>query len=742
VSAKEKQGEPLSPAREVEIRFSAEDHRTTRYVSGRVVFDESFRDGRLVSRYWSPCGQVWPETYVGGIHWPADRPADTFIVGIDGRDLAGSYSWAGGEVQPDPSGYRADGGTVVHGVVTLLHEAKNVRVKVHTRLDGSAFLIRWLEISNLSGAAVGITAACPFAGMLWNHRYDEHLPPDCDSPFEIAYNHLFDWGQEGDFWFEPLRDGVRTVNGNKRGRSGHGRPAFWARDRCTGQTVVCELAWGGNYEFALDCRLHEQGGISKRRPPAPKAELFFRIGLSGHDPVLRVLPPGETVTTPAAHLALFQHPFDAVVQATHDHVRRVVMPEQVPGRHVEIEANHRGYLRNRENEPDLKRDIDVAASIGAEMYVIDAGWFGNDPNYWSPNVGDWFAGSWLPNGLEAIVEHAKRKGMKFGLWAEIEAAGENSTLRKERPDWLYRRDDRPVAGGRALDLSQPCVAEWVESEIARMIRQYGLDMYRLDHNHHLCPSGNRWFEGYTEDLTWRYYDNLYAVFDRLRAKFPDVVFQNCASGGGRLDWGTMHRFHNTEASDWMRFPRGLRILYGLSMSLPPEIMLRTFGTETGEHDLDGDVDTQLRVICLCRPIFRGIAPSPEELTPFLKDRIERHLDLYRTFIRPVMIEGRVFHHSGFLPLFERTPWCVLEYARPDTTAAVGAIFRTAGCGAPELVFRPRGLDPGRDYSVTSDNSGLRFVAAGHALIRDGVLVRLEQPHSSELLMFREAPKER
>ena len=82
----------------------------------------------------------------------------------------------------------------------------------------------------------------------------------------------------------------------------------------------------------------------------------------------------------------------------------------------------------------------------------------------------------------------------------------------------------------------------------------------------------------TEDLTWRYYDNLYAMFDRLRARFPRVVFQNCAGGGGRLDWGTMARFHTVELSDWMRLPRGVKILNGVTMSLPPEALLRTFGT--------------------------------------------------------------------------------------------------------------------------------------------------------------------
>ena len=142
--------------------------------------------------------------------------------------------------------------------------------------------------------------------------------------------------------------------------------------------------------------------------------------------------------------------------------------------------------------------MEVAKSIGTELYVIDAGWYGNEPNVWWKNVGDWHAGAWLPNGLEPVPERAHQLGMKFGLWVEVEAVGENSTLRREHPDWLYRRDGEPVASARALDLTNPIVAAWVQSEIERVIEQYKLDMFRIDHNHTLAPSGNRqvrWHDG-------------------------------------------------------------------------------------------------------------------------------------------------------------------------------------------------------------------------------------------------------
>jgi alpha-galactosidase len=703
-----------------------------RFHTGRVVLDEAFLGGRLCTRYWSAAGQVVPEMHAGKISWAADEPADSFAVSVDGQDLAGGYEWIEAGEEPDASGLRAARSGVACAVVRLAHPAATAEVRVHTRLDGGPFVVRWLEISNRSSRAVAITRVSPFAGMVWTRRIGENPIPgtagEPPSPFELAYTHRFDGGQEGDFWFEPLPDGVKTVDGGRLGRSGWGRPAFWVRDLVNGQTLVCELAWGGNYEFSLDCRI---------RPAANVAKLFFKMGLSGHEEALRVLAPGETVRTPAVHVGFFQDDVDRIVQATHEHVRSVVMPAQVNGRHVEIEANHRGYLCDRENEPALLKDEVVAAAIGAEVYVIDAGWYGNDPNHWWNNAGDWTAGSWLTNGLEPVAAHARELGMRFGLWVEIEAAGANSTLKKQHPEWLLSRDGKPV-NDRALDFSNPEVGSWAEAELERLIRQYGLELCRIDHNHTMSPSGNRRIDGHTEDLTWRYYENFAGMIARLRKKFPDVVFQNCAGGGGRLDWGTLGLFHNTELSDWARLPRSLRILNGVSMSLPPEILLRTFGTEAGEHDQDGDVDSQLRAACLGRPIFRGIAPGIAELTPFLKDRIDHHLDLYRSFIRPMLADCRVFHHTPFVPLFGSTPWCVLEYVSRDRRRGIAALFRTMAGGPDEFVLKPRGLRLDRSYRVTMDNREESFEAGGSDLVRGGVAVRLANVMSSELVLFEEA----
>lgn len=704
-----------------------------RYTSGTFVYDEVFTGGRLTTRWWSSDGGIRPEMHYRPDVWfdkvaPA-FPTGAFELAIEGETLTNGWRWIGAEERPDTSGFRGEGRPVRHCVVRLQHERRLIEVAIHTRIDGSPFMLRWLEIKNTGQDATAISAVAPWTGMIWHHRANEHTPADATTPFELAYNHHFRWGEEGDFYWEPLDFGTKSFDGGRQGKSGWSRPAFLLKNRANGETLWVELGWSGNWRMDFDCRKDER---------ANGVALSFGIGADAGDPALRVIDAGETVKSPTVHLALFHTDIDSCVHAAHDHVRHVIMPPQVPGRHQRIEANHRGYICDRESEAGIKREVDMAAEIGAEMFVIDAGWYGPDPNVWAANVGDWYAGKWLPNDLEPIVAYAHERGLLFGLWLEIESVGKAALLRQEHPDWVLLRDGEPLTDGRSLDLARPEVVAWMESEIVRVIERYGLDLFRLDYNTRALEGGNRVYQGFVENTLWRHCEALYGIFDRVRARFPDVIFENCAGGGGRLDWEILRRFQITEITDWMRAPRGLKILYGLTYALPPEICLRTFGTETGEHVLEGDIDYQLRTVILSHPIFRGISPSLEELNPLFRDRIRHAVDLYKSFIRPLLPECRVYHHTGPLPIFEQTPWCVFEYAAATRTQAVIGLFRTFDGGDDCYVVRPRGLDRSRTYTVTSDTSGESVRYTGRELADDGIRVRLEANLTSELLLIEES----
>jgi alpha-galactosidase len=217
-----------------------------------------------------------------------------------------------------------------------------------------------------------------------------------------------------------------------------------------------------------------------------------------------------------------------------------------------------------------------------------------------------------------------------------------------------------------------------------------------------------------------------------------VILQNCASGGGRLDFGILSRFHNTELSDFLRAPRALKIFNGMTWVLPPEYLLRTFGTETGGMEADGDLDLQLRQALMARPIFRGIAPNQAEFNPLLRAKIRSEVARFKDWVRPVMAGARVYHHTPLTEVMQPAPWVVLEYARPDHARAAAWLFRTSADGAEEWVLRPRGLDQGRRYRVTLANSGQSFEMDGADLASRGIPVPLSSTLTSAMLLFEAA----
>jgi alpha-galactosidase len=693
-----------------------------RFTSGLMICDEELNAGRWINRYWNSGGQIKADIQMEGQgERRSGLPVDAFQLSIEGQDLAGTWEWVKAEQKQVD---RPAKGLLV--TVELRSTARPITVRVQTLLSGGPVMVRWLEIVNTGAKTTAITRVSPWSGILWDTSgVSERVQAGSEAPFEVATAKYEEWGHEGAWVFNPVSNGTVAVAGT-RGKSGWGHPSFFARNRATGEWFVASLGWSGNWAMHVT-GTHDEAKNSAR--------LFFDLGPAAADPVLRTIAPGENVKSPETHLLLMHSDLDHVIQALHEHVRRDILPPPIPGREYQVESNHRGYIVNHESEAGMKREIDIAASVGAEEFLVDAGWFGPEPNQWWNNVGDWYAGAWLPNDLTPVREYARSKGLLFGLWVEIEGMGAASKLKKEHPEWIETRNGQPVAGGRQLDLSNPAAAAWAESEIARLIQKYDLDMFRIDYNMSVEEGGNRMRDGFLENDQWRHVEALYTIFDHIHARFPKVILQNCAGGGGRLDYGIMRRFNNTELSDWMRGPRALKILNGMTWLFPPEVLLRTFGTEVGDIEGDGDIDLQLREALMARPIFRGISPTLDELNPLLGQRIRDSVAEFKQTIRPIMVGSRVFHHTPVLPMTEPSPWVVLEYATVDEHRAVVGLFRTSQSGDPVYRFFPRGLDLSRNYQVKFGNSGQTVEISGDRLLQEGIPVRLDDALTSEMLIF-------
>lgn len=701
----------------VDVKARPLPNAGARFSSELTIYDEGMLDGRLVGRYWSPIGRLRAEKEMEPKEY-ASPWADAFLIEIGGNAVRQQWTWVGAKTEGAAT------------VVELKHSSDPLRVRVHTKLDGTPVLMRWLEITNTSDKPLPLSGLAPLSGQLWRIWWQpQTFPQRLDQPFRLARFRHSGWGEEGDFGWSALADGEFAFDNGRTGKSGWGNPFFIARNEATGDYFVCALGWSGEWKMEF---------LRQQRAADAVESLYFRTRVISTDPVMRVIAPGETVTSPVVHIGHLTGELDDVVQAMHDHVRRSVIAPQPAGRAQLVQDNHWGYQSGVETEEGIKGVVDAAASVGVELFIFDAGWYGNKRNDWGNQVGDWRPGSWLPNGLKPISDYVHSKGLLFGLWLEAESIGKSTKLREQHPDFVLLRNGQPAFGGRALDLTKPEVAAWLEAELTRVFTEYGVDLFRLDYN--VTDSrggGNRVRDGFLENTTWRYYEAFYPMLERLRKKFPKMIFENCAGGGARTDLGILRYMNTTWISDVSVLPKSVKILNGMTMLLPPEICNRTYGTQWDIQRQHGDLDTQLRVTLFAHPTGIGIAPSLADLNPANARRVRHAYELYKTFIRPMLSTSRVYHHTPEMPYETPGGWLVLEYAARDRARAYAGTFRLSGEGEPEYVFRPRGLRPGARYRVTFDNSGDTITKTGYDLRQDGIRVRLAGGIRSELLLFEE-----
>jgi alpha-galactosidase len=686
---------------------------TISYRTGWVVYEESLLKSRFVGRGWNGSGFV--SYYDGRIAPNEHAMPEAFVLQIDGQLLTNDWEWGGLEkTSSDPAH--------VHAIVTLKHKIRPVTVRVHTKLDGSPVITRWLEIINTANKPAALAEVKPWSGVLQKtKRWRSLLQGTTTSLYSLGYFDTSNWGEEGSFHWYDLPSATFRIDGRYR-RDRYRAPFFVLRNNATGEHFIGELAWTGGYcfEFDLNTESNESwaGLTYKGGPDAP--------------PPLRVISPGETVTSPEMHLGLVFGSLDAAVQAMHGHVRKSVLRPQARGRGGWIESGIGPELEITVDE--VNHAIDAAGAIGAEVFFIDASWYAKPYGNWWTTVGDWNVDrERFPQGLQPFRDRVHEKGMLWGLWMDAERIGEKSGILQQHPEWLAATFSEEKSSGGQLDLTNPAAAKWMEEQIGRVIAENNLEFFRLDYNTHPGRGIRTIRDGYVENGYWRYYDALYAIYDRLRVRFPNVIFENCAGGGGRTDIGMIQRFDHTDVTDWQIAPRSFLITNGMTLAIPPERIDRLIGGQSGFTT--ADYDFQYRTLLFLLPKVAFLHPMGSAPNPVLIQRTKKWIDFYKNFVRPFMDTSLIYHHTPELNGIDPKGWGVLEMAAEDHSRAICGLFQLATPNNSEYLLRMRGLDVSRRYKVTFDNSGQTAIVDGYALMTQGLTVRLEGALTSELLIF-------
>jgi alpha-galactosidase len=678
-----------------------------------TVYVESLMNGQYVGRAWNGQGQQHFKTQL--LPPEVDAPRQAFWVELDGQLLHSHWEYVDFEQTQEED--------KLHHVLILKHGVRPVTIRVHTVLDGTPIITRWLEITNTGDQPAALSSAYPWSGCLYTGAGLQYRFLKEGELYSVGYMQGHAHGREGQFDWRPLPNSTYRINGRyRRKRARH--PMFVVRNEITGEHFIGQLAWSGGYAFEFDIT---DGPEDANVSPL----LFFRAGPEAPAP-MRIIAPEETVATPEMHLGMVQGDLDEAVQAMHDHIRQSVMMPQPRGRGCWVEGGIAGDIF--ELTPELVNSaIDVSAELGAEVVFIDAGWYGDKDTYWATRVGDWNVGNRLPEGLASFRKRCHEKGMLWGLWMEAERIGHESRMAQDHPEY----GSLSYSGERfsPVDLSNPEVARWFEDSINRVIQENELDFFRLDYNCTLGYGGTRLEGGFVENNYWRYYETLYAVFDRIRARYPDLILENCAGGGGRTDFGMIKRFSHTWVTDQQQPPYSFTIGNGMTIALPPELVDRHLIGQGQPTHLAGSIDWQCRLAMFGRPtigtVLWLVGADPN---PVLKERVKRTVKMYKEFVRPFLPTSRIYHHTPTLThMSDPYGIGVMELVSRDKTKAIAGLFRTAG-PENEYLMRFKGLDPAKRYEVTSDRTGTTFVMEGKDLVYTGLPIRLDSALDSELLL--------
>jgi alpha-galactosidase len=314
----------------------------------------------------------------------------------------------------------------------------------------------------------------------------------------------------------------------------------------SGEAYGLHVAWGGNAGHRVErvpSGLGMADGSGQWLVPGSTTIGGGELLLPGEI----ALAQGESCVTPWVYLAASRAGLDGLAAQFHGHLRSVPAHPRRP-RPVNLNVWEAVYFRH--DFATLAALADIAADAGVERFVLDDGWFRGRRED-RAGLGDWQVDEQVwPGGLHRLVAYVRGRSMQFGLWIEPEMVSPDSDLFRAHLDWILSAGQRrPPLQRRqlVLDLTRPEVAGYLLERISALLAEYEISYVKWDCNRDIIDAGSgaRGGAPATHDQAVA----VYALLDELRSRHPDVEWESCAAGGGRIDLGMLERVQRVWTSD-------------------------------------------------------------------------------------------------------------------------------------------------------------------------------------------------
>ncbi len=528
------------------------------------------------------------------------------------------------------------------------------------------------------------------------------------------------WSRERHMVRRPLAMGKQLVS-SFRGESGHQDHPFLAvmgkgAGQDQGEVYAMHFVYSGN--FVAEAEVNQFGSL----------RLLMGINPEGFEWVLN---PGESFATPEVVCVYSDEGLGKMTHILHDLYRGHLIRSPYLHRRRPVLINNWEATYFDFNTEKLLEIAREASKRGIEMLVMDDGWFqGRHTD--SGSLGDWNVDeNKLKGGLPYLVGEVQKLGMGFGIWFEPEMVSPDSDLYRAHPDWAIQIPGREPVQSRAqyvLDLSRPEVVDYVYEAVASVLRSAPVSYVKWDMNRQMTDVGSTYLgKGRQGELFHRYVLGLYSLQERLTREFPELLLENCASGGARFDPGMLYYSpqvwcsDNTDAIERLAIQEGTALLYPLSAmgahvsACPNHVVGRITPFATRGHvAMAGAFGYEL-----------DITKLPEGEKRLIERQVETYHELY-----PLMLEGDYYRIASWAENHKYDCWQVVAKDKSEALVTYVQVLAEPNCHSRKI--RLKGLDPEAEYQ--QEDNGQRY--KGALLMYGGVLMpRMEGDFASAMIRF-------
>ena len=449
------------------------------------------------------------------------------------------------------------------------------------------------------------------------------------------------------------------------------------------------------------------------------------------------LKAGAAFETPKLAVGFTNNGEEGASQSLAAYVRNDILPathreELRPIIYNSWEATY--YDVNEQQQLELAK---IAGEMGIELFAIDDGWFkGRTDGKSQSGLGNWEVDkNKFPNGLGPVIRQVHETGMKFGIWVEPENVNPNSDIVVENPDWVFQFPNREGNKFRKiLNLGNEKVYQHLLQTFTKLLKENDIDFIKWDQNNYLSEPG--WSGGSAElqrEARIRHTANVYRLVDELRKRFPKVLFESCASGGGRVDLGMMSRMDQTWLSDNTDPVDRLFIQYGFLSALPANTMV-SWVTGAARHQalpLDFRFDVSMSGVL-------GIGYDIRKWSTQERSFAKQKIDLYKK-LRPIVQKGITYR---LVSPFENNR-CAIEYTAVDGKSAVLFCYNMAEylrgsqyTDRASSTLKLRGLAAEKQYLIrkAADGKDKGMVYKGDFLMNIGIKWPLSGTFKSQIML--------